>query len=41
MAVLGSSFEIIVLPSFVVPASLVLMSGLFLFGIIETKRVLS
>jgi len=41
LAILVSSFEIITLPSFVVPAGLVLMSGLFLFGIIETKRVLS
>lgn len=40
IVLLGNSFEIITLPSFVVPAGLVLMSGLFLFGIIETKRVL-
>jgi len=41
LAILGSSFEIIVLPWFVVPAGLILMSALFLFGIIETRRVLS
>jgi len=41
LAILANSFEIIMVPSFVIPAGLVLMSGLFLFGIIETKRALS
>jgi len=41
LGILGNSFEIFSLPSFVVPAGLVLMSGLFFFGILETRRVLS
>ena len=41
LATLSSHLDLILLPSFVVPAGLVLMSGLFLFGIIETKRAFS
>ena len=41
LAMLAGAFEIITLPAFVVPAGLAVMTGLFLFGIIETKRVLS
>lgn len=40
LATLSSHLELILLPSFVVPGALVVMSGLFLFGIIETKRAL-
>lgn len=41
LAKLAGALEIITLPTFVVPACLAVMTGLFLFGIIETKRVLS
>jgi hypothetical protein len=41
LAILGNAFELITLPSFVVPAGLALMCGLFLYGIFETRRVLS
>ena len=34
-------FEVILLPNFVVPVLLTVMAGLFLYGIYETKRVLS
>jgi hypothetical protein len=40
-AVLLSILEVIVLPSFVIPACLAIATGLLLLGIIETKRVLS
>ncbi|HWR83657.1 MAG TPA: hypothetical protein VN285_10160 [Candidatus Deferrimicrobium sp.] len=36
----ANAIEIITLPSFVVPAGLAVMSGLFLYGIRETRRVL-
>lgn len=36
-----SAVEIIFLPTFVVPACFVLMAGLFLYGVLETKRTLS
>lgn len=36
-----NTFEIISVPSFLFPAFLVLAAGLFLYGIWETKRVLS
>ena len=39
--VLADAFDLLRIPSFVVPAGLVLMSGLFLYGILEVKRVLS
>lgn len=35
-----SAMEIVSLPSFVIPACFVLMAGLFLWGILETKRTL-
>jgi len=35
------TIEVVELPSFVVPAILVAMSGLFLYGIVWTKRTLS
>jgi len=35
-----NAMDVINLPSFVVPACLMLMSGLFLWGIFETKRIL-
>ena len=38
---LGAAFELITLPAFVVPSLSVVMAGLFLTGIIETKRALS
>jgi len=41
LATLTSAFELIVLPTFIVPTCLVVMTGLFLMGIIEAKRVLS
>ena len=41
LAILGNAFELIMLPSFVVPGGLAVMCGLFLYGIVETKRVLS
>jgi hypothetical protein len=41
LAILGGAFEVITLPSYVVPACLTVMTGLFFFGIIETKRALS
>lgn len=39
-ALLGASFEILTLPDFVAPAMMVLSIGLFLYGLLETKRVL-
>jgi len=41
VAMLLSALEIIVLPSFVIPACMAITTGLLLLGIIETKRVLS
>ncbi len=41
LVVLADYFEIFTLPSFVVPAGFAVMGMLFLFGIIEIKRVLS
>ena len=41
IATLGGSFGILALPSFVIPFCLVVMTGLFLMGIRETKRALS
>jgi uncharacterized membrane protein HdeD (DUF308 family) len=38
---LCETFEVLTLPGFVVPTALVVMAGLFLFGIVETKRTLS
>ncbi|MFQ6009457.1 MAG: hypothetical protein ACE5K8_10965 [Candidatus Zixiibacteriota bacterium] len=40
LAALGSTFEIISLPSVVVPGGLVVMTGLLLLGIVETKKTL-
>ena len=40
LAILGRAFEIINLPTFIVPACFAVMTGLFLLGIIETKRAL-
>ena len=35
------TFEIVALPAYVVPALMVVALGLFLYGIFETKRILS
>ncbi len=35
------AFEVLSLPIFVVPAMMVLTAGLFLYGIFETKKILS
>ena len=40
IANLVNNFEIFILPSFVVPALLVLTFGLFLLGVFETKKTL-
>ena len=40
LANLVNNFEIFILPSFVVPALLVLTFGLFLLGVFETKKTL-
>ncbi|MEW5993150.1 MAG: hypothetical protein AB1744_01980 [Candidatus Zixiibacteriota bacterium] len=40
-AVLANAFELVAIPSFVVPAGLVVMAVLFLYGIVEARRVLS
>lgn len=37
---LAATIEVLQLPNFVVPAILVAMAGLFLYGILETKRTL-
>jgi hypothetical protein len=36
----AATIEVVQLPSFVVPAILVAMAGLFLYGVLETKRTL-
>jgi len=36
-----NAIEVILLPTFVIPACFILMMGLFLYGIYEAKRVLS
>jgi len=36
-----NAIEVILLPTFVIPACFILMMGLFLYGIFEAKRVLS
>jgi hypothetical protein len=41
IASLLHTFEILAVPGFVVPVLMVLMVGLFLYGMYETKRVLS
>ena len=41
LVMLLNTFEIIAIPSFLFPAFLVLATGLFLYGIWETKRGLS
>jgi hypothetical protein len=41
IAALLSVFEVVAMPGFMVPALLVLMAGIFLYGILEAKRVLS
>ncbi len=41
LVIIAGALEVIMLPHFVVPVCLVVMSILFLVGIIETKRVLS
>ena len=40
LVTLANSLEIVNLPSFVVPALLILMAGLFLYGVHEAKRTL-
>jgi archaellum biogenesis protein FlaJ (TadC family) len=40
LAVLGKAFEVINMPAIIVPAGFAVMTGLFLLGIIETKRAL-
>jgi hypothetical protein len=40
-AVLLGNFEILTLPAYVVPALMLLMAGLFTYGIMEAKRILS
>jgi len=40
VALLGAAMEFFALPTFVVPALLVVSVGLFVYGIFETKRVL-
>jgi hypothetical protein len=35
-----NDFELLVVPSFLVPALLLVTSGLFLYGIFETKQTL-
>ncbi len=40
LAVLGRAFEVFSLPAIIVPAGFAVMTGLFLLGIIETKRAL-
>ncbi|MCK4605915.1 MAG: hypothetical protein KAU35_01330 [candidate division Zixibacteria bacterium] len=40
LATLLNALEIVNLPSFVVPALLILMAGLFLYGVHEAKRTL-
>ncbi len=41
LALLADSFELLALPSFVTPLGLMAMAGLFLYGVLEAKRVLS
>lgn len=41
IASLLQTFEIMAVPGFVVPVMMVLMVGLFLYGMYETKRILS
>ncbi|MGD8921701.1 MAG: hypothetical protein PVH24_00500 [Candidatus Zixiibacteriota bacterium] len=41
IASLLNVFEVVLLPEFVVPALLVLATGVFLYGIFEAKRILS
>jgi hypothetical protein len=41
IAALLSVFEVVAMPGFMVPALLVLMAGIFLYGILEAKRILS
>lgn len=36
-----NAIEILMLPVFIIPACIILMMGLFLYGIIEAKRILS
>ncbi len=40
LATLLNALEIVSLPSFVVPTLLILMAGLFLYGVYEAKRTL-
>jgi hypothetical protein len=40
-AVLVQTFEVVALPSFVVPMLLVVMVGLFAYGVFEARRTLS
>ncbi|MEA1980306.1 MAG: hypothetical protein U9N54_04960 [candidate division Zixibacteria bacterium] len=37
---LAQAFEILTLPIFIIPALMVITFGLFLYGIIETKKIL-
>lgn len=41
IASLLETFEVLALPGFVVPIMMVVMVGLFLYGMYETKRILS
>jgi hypothetical protein len=41
LCALLNAFEIVPIPSFVVPAGLVIMIGLFFYGIVEIRKALS